>query len=404
VLFAVALVVRLGLLLVWYTPGFENFDKGDFESYREGAEWLASHGDFSGRAFFARPPLFPLLVHALGGHALAILVVNAVLGALVAPIASALALRLGLGRWSARFAGVIAALDPGTVRYSTFLGPEALANVTLAGSLLALVAAMDGRATVRNALVAGFLHVASTLTRPATFLLAGALTASGVWLRPRRGAAFALFATVALLGSAAWIIHNGLVFGRYSISSVGPYTLLYYRAASLEHLSTGRPVDDVYAEFAARVEERIGGDPRADPDRARLAHQFGGTETQAAMLEIAADVIRRHPFLYVATLPLGVVRMFGLVTPTVEVPNASEALLIVWNAALFFASGAGLWWARRENPRLFWLVSCVTAYYVAVTLAVETSALDTRMRSMLTPLMAIAAVYAVDAKRERRSG
>ena len=153
VLFGVALGVRLLLVALRYTDDFANFQSGDYILYRLGAEHFLTQGDFTNSLFLPRTPGFPLLVAALGVNTLAALLANCVLGALLVPLAVLLAAELGLNRAGSLAVGVIMVFEPSMVVYSAFLGSEALANLLLVGSWLALARMMRARA--RNAVLLG---------------------------------------------------------------------------------------------------------------------------------------------------------------------------------------------------------------------------------------------------------
>jgi hypothetical protein len=166
-------------------------------------------------------------------------------------------------------------------------------------------------------------------------------------------------------------------------------------------MGSGTPIDETYVELSRRVEALLGHDTGAVDGGTRHGHYAATAELQAAMQQIALEVFRAYPLVYVATIPLGLYRTllslnFG--------PGWLQALALIWNGGLLLAALAGLWIFWRRAYALFWLVALVGGYFIAGTLIVQTSGIDVRARTMLTPLMAVAAVAwlrAVSAKAAR---
>jgi hypothetical protein len=404
--FALALVIRLGLVVVWLGDDYRAFESGDYVLYRVGAEHIRDNGDFSNSLFLVRPPAFPLVVLALGVNPLAVLLVDALLGALLAPGALVLARRLGLPLNAATVAGVIVAVDPGSVVHSAFLGPEPLANLTLLGAVLALLRAVDadGRHGWTYGLAAGGLLALSVLARPATYLLW--LPLGGWLLWQQRGAwrAVLAFGLVAVVGAGAWALHNRAVFGNFTVSTVSAFTLLYYRAAAVERTATGEDIDTVFTNINRRVEQRLGRDGANVDAGTRFGYLAASPQVTDALNAVSLEIIRAHPLVYVATFPVGFARMFGFLPSQSRLPGALVYVEVLWNVALVAGTAVGLWLAGRQKRwRLFWCVLLLCAYYTAGTLMVKSAGMNTRERSMLAPFMATAcAVVVQNTNRKER--
>ncbi len=241
-LLVVALGLRLLVAVAFYTDDLTGVNSGDYILYRIGAEHIRDYGDFSNSLFLSRTPLFPLMIFALRVDDFAVLIANVFLGALIAPVTLLLARRVGLSDRLALAAGLIVVVDPASLRYSAFLGTEPLANLFVVLALLAVltgVAADSRRREVICGLAGGVALVLAMLARPSNYLL---WTGVGLWLLVayrKQWAVTLTFALVSLIGLGAYTVHNGLVFGNYTMSTVGTYTMVYYRAASIEHLATG---------------------------------------------------------------------------------------------------------------------------------------------------------------------
>ena len=322
-----------------------------------------------------------MLVALLGVRDGAILLANAAIGATLAPLTVVLARQLGMGAQLALLAGLIIALDPASVVYSSFLGPEPLANVTLLLMLIALLASIRQPNTARQlatGALAGVALTLSVLSRPAPFLI---WTGLSVWLllmSRRHSRAVLAYTLVSAIGISAWIAHNARVFDNPTVSTVSAYSLPYYRAASVEHWATGHDMDTTTPIWAAR-RGRYGPRHVVVDTSTRHHHYTGPAELTSAMNAVAFETFADHPLEYLYTLPIGVARMFGF---TNVLPRWTLPFEVAWNAALMLGAASGLWIAfRQKRWLLFWSVLLVAAYFTVGTLFVQTSGLDTRMRT-----------------------
>jgi 4-amino-4-deoxy-L-arabinose transferase-like glycosyltransferase len=380
--------------------GRASFDEGDYALYTIGAQHLAEVGDFSNSLFLIRPPLFVLQVFALGRNDLAILLVNAMLSALIAPAAVWLARRFGLTHGAAALAGVLTALDWASIRYGVFLGPEALANLLLAIGVAAFLRGVQpSRKSLGWALLGGLALGLSSLTRPATYLLWLPLLVWQVaaqrhdWRRllvPLVG-----FALAAVIPTSIWAWHNTQVFSNPVLSTISPYTMLYYRAASIENLAGNyASMEDVYLELNRRVEAQMGRDPALATRDSRHGYLAASPELRAAINRVSLQIFLDHPLLYVATIPVGFARMMGLIPSSIR--HVGDVLQSLWNVTFLLLTGLGLLRAAlyRQWTLLFG-VGLVMAYFVGGTLLVKSAGMTTRERTMLTPFMAAASAYAL---------
>ncbi len=246
-----------------------------------------------------RPPGYPFFlagIYAAAGlpHRLAaVRLVQAALGALLAPGSALLAAALGLRPSAARAAGVAVALYPILWMYPIGLGSENLfIPVLLAGLLLTLAAGRSGRVT--TAALAGAAFGYATLTRGALALF---LPLAALWLirppatdgepahsRLRLGFALAAAASLVLL---PWVIRNSLILRRPAFvdNSAGYNSYVGYYPQGDGGFNTTAAVqplrflDDAQRDRWAAAQAL--GFARADPARAiwllasRLAHFWG---------------------------------------------------------------------------------------------------------------------------------
>ncbi|MCY3978349.1 MAG: phospholipid carrier-dependent glycosyltransferase [Chloroflexi bacterium] len=145
--FALPAIILLGLFLrvayaaAIYEPSLLPYHYGDFTEYALAAEQIAS-GDlsFSNSYFVVRPPLFPLLIAALGMRPSLIIAVNIIIAIGIIPATFVLARQCGLSRYWALLAALILALDLTSIKYSGVMLAEPLANFWLALVFVSLAA------------------------------------------------------------------------------------------------------------------------------------------------------------------------------------------------------------------------------------------------------------------------
>jgi 4-amino-4-deoxy-L-arabinose transferase-like glycosyltransferase len=166
-----------------------------------------------------RAPGYPFFLAALYAltpseqHIPAARFLQTFLGAALAPLAAVLALRLGLRRKAAWWAGVVIAFYPILWMYPLGLASENLFIPLVALSMWALLVAAEKR-TWYGAIAAGLALGAATLTRGALALF---LPLAALWLWKRAGfrqTALLTVATSALL--VPWMVRNSLILGKVS--------------------------------------------------------------------------------------------------------------------------------------------------------------------------------------------
>ena len=392
-MFLMGLALRFGYALAIYELSLVVYHGGDYDLYRIGAENIL-RGDlaFTNDLYLLRPPLFPLLIALLNMQPAAILAANILLSSSIIPLTFILARQLRLPGPLPLLAALIVALDPTSIKYAGVLQAEPLANVLLACafvSSMALKNADTPKTIAALGLMSGGFIALSSLARPASYLFWIPMALWIAWAR--RGWRFMAAASLALaglLGTGLWIGHNALTYGHWTFSTIGNYNLLYYRAASVLYQATGNDINDIYADLARRVEAEVGNGATNITAMQRHTHYTRTAELQQAMTRIAIDTILHHPIQYLMTLPVGLQRVL------VHLSGPLQWLGLIWNTVLLFASGIGLWILARKRlwaEMAFLILPCT--YFIAGTLLVQTSGIDTRARVMVTPLLAIMAAY-----------
>ena len=236
--FAVALVVRLGVVL-WAADRIPPTADGAFYdtigrriAQGLGYTWLWPDGVVTYAAHY--PVGFPGLVGAVyaivGPHAVAVMVLQAALGALVAVAVHALALRASTDR-RALVVGLLAAAHVAWVAYTPALMTEGLAAALLVTAALAVSGARDseGRRQLGWWCFLGLLMGVAVLVRPQSLLVAPwfawfAVRPEARWRR--RLAAIGVVLVVASMVFAPWVVRNQVRMGEVGLSFNGGWNLL----------------------------------------------------------------------------------------------------------------------------------------------------------------------------------
>lgn len=371
-------------------------DEGDYRSYYQAARHFLNRGDFNNSHFLVRPPAFPLLVALAGLNAALVITFNALIGALLTPLTWLLTRRLGLAQGGALLAALLVAIDPLSIRYTAFLGPGSLAFAgalaMMVGLLALLQARRQGRAILWAALAALMLLL-SVYARPSIYALPLILVVWLLWTRRARWPAIAIFAIISLAGMQLWVNHNATVLGNATFSTVGNWTLTWYRALPVLRLANGMSVQESEAQVLAAVQARLGGDPSSASRHDWLA---AGPEVEQALQEVSLQIFRDHPVAWLATFPTGFLRLYNLVpplSPRSELFNPVHYPLLLWNWMLLLLAFVGLWRLLRERRWLpFWCLFLVIGYFSAGTLLVKSAGMTGRESRIVLPFLAIAAV------------
>lgn len=396
-----ALILRVG----WGTIRFQqdplNVNMGDYDLYADGAQHLMEQGDFTNSLFLVRPPLFSVVIAAFGNNPYPVLLFNAIVGALIAPLTYVLARLLGLNHALSLWAALIYALDPLVIIYgAALLDSVALGNFFAILMMICLLAAVQsenhGRALWFGA-GAGLSLVLSAYTRPEIYLI---WTGLAVWLLiafRQRWRAIAVYVLVSVVGIGAWTLHNGQVFGNHSFSTVSAFTMAFYRAASVERIGSGDDIDTVYLNITRRVEARIGNDPDAADASTRWGYHAAPPEIESALVAESVAIFQTYPLAYLITFPVGFLRMYGLDPPFIRpgTQTMGDYLVFAWNWVFTTGAAIGVVMAwLRHRWLLFWALFLTAGYYTTGTLLVKNAAMVGRERAVLTSYMAIALVFA----------
>ena len=397
-------IVVIGMLIrIGYAVAIQNQYCLECGSYMLGAEKILL-GDlsFEDSFFMVRPPLFSLLVASLGMQSIVVTSANILLGTAIIPLAWFLARQLDFVPESALIAAFIVAIDPTSVRYSAQMIAEPLANFFLVLAYICMLL-LKNAGGLRHVLIWGFLGgcciALSALTRPAAYLFWIPMALWTVFARRKLRVLAALTLIFSgMLGTGLWRLHNAHFYDNSSYSTVGTWNLLYVRAASIMYHARGGGIESVYEILARRVEARLGNDATDITEDQQWNHFLDpSAQLQSTMTDVALDVFRAYPLYYVLTIPVGLYRTL------LWLDGMPLWIGTIWNAALLLLAGCGVFHLirlRQFVEATFLLIPCV--YFMTGTLLVISSWIDTRARTMFTPLLAIMAAYGVEHLLNRR--
>jgi 4-amino-4-deoxy-L-arabinose transferase-like glycosyltransferase len=395
-----AIALRLGWGVSRYLTDPLLVDFGDYSLYEDGAQhWLVER-DFTNSLFLVRPPLFALVIVALGNSSLAVLLFNAAVGGLITPLTYGIARRLGLNERLALVAAGLYAIDFVAIAYgAALLDSIALGNFLALLMVLLLLMIPNAQRAFAYGLGAGVALVLAALARAEVYLIWTGLAAWLLVIARRQWRAIVAFAAISFAGITVWTLHNGLVFGNYSFSTVSSFTMAFYRAASVERIGSGHDIDSVYMDITYRIEEKIGNDPALATTDTRWGYHAAPADVQSALFAVSGEIFAEYPLIFVATFPVGFIRMYALDPPFIRSGEQPRWLYaaVIYNWLLFVSAVLGLGLAARQRRwRLLWCVLLIAGYFTVGTLLVKNAGMVGRERAVLTPFMTITAALTID--------
>jgi hypothetical protein len=299
--------------------------------------------------------------------------------------------------WTARLArlspnravlvGLLVALDPTGVFFG--IAPMTDAFFALACFLsvyFLLRARRDGYSTASIAGLALSL-VAAVLTKSSVLLLP--LIPCVVLLRARRVVPAIAVVVAFAIPVVAWTVRNYNETGIPQYSTVAVYGLLFERAAGTEVRATGHDYKKVVEPQIQRELSR-----RLGYSGIRSVEYYttpANKQVYDEELDLALDIIRKHPVYYVGAIPVGLARLFlgsELVAPAVEVA------MVALYAVLYLVAAVKWLRLRRYDPFLAWLVVAFVAYFAISAVLVATTGFGgTRIAMPFIPLIYLVAAW-----------
>jgi Dolichyl-phosphate-mannose-protein mannosyltransferase len=400
-----SLAIRLLLMVARTYSGNADFGSvgGDAGWWLDLANSLYHLRDLSAWQLGARPPLFAIsvaVVQALGGGKDQALLLQTLFGAATPTLGYLLAGRLlsrveGLPNRMGLtlLAGVVMALDPASISISPMLMAEPLFNLLFTACLLHLTIYIQGEDWRHLALSA--LWLALSMWTRNTSIYFWVMTPVILFLLMRRWWQPSLvLAGVGLAVYLAWSARNLAYTGVFTYSLQTNFQLLFVRAVSAEHLTTGAPVQTLYVDYVRELYRRAGDFQSANgplPNKPYWDFLVAKTpQLYAAMGQLAVEKLSQYWLFALLGTGVGLLRMF---VRSHQLPSWVTPVEVVYHVLLYGLTGIGGWmaWARRER-QLLALTGIPILYVTALTMISQVSALDTRMSTPIRiPIIILAA-------------
>lgn len=435
-----ALIVLLALVLrVAFFLAVQPWDAQVLESrvlVRDALEYhtlaveLLEEGSFA--SFGAlRTPGYPVLVAVayflFGVAPWPVLLLQVFMGAGAVLLLYALAKGL-FSRRVALLAAFLYAVEPHTVMYcSTLLTDTLFAFLFLASVVVLLRGLRDKRVWLVAG--AGLLLGLATLVRPVVQFfpaVAAAIVVIYAGLKWRfRVLAVASLLAAFVLAISPWLYRNHAAYGHASLSSIEGHNLLLYNATYAEVAKTGKPVDQVRAEFRQQAAEQ-GAYEAANPfEEAQVyrdiavgyiasnlryyipRHLMGAVNMY---LNLATKEVAQHLGLPTNPLPfdffaspgiLGSVVGFFAVKSLPEIVIGLTVGLFLLVCYLAFLAG-GISMVRAKQYRVLAILLLIILYFTALTGVVGLARYKQPIIPFYLPVSACGLLVAYDWTRQRR--
>jgi 4-amino-4-deoxy-L-arabinose transferase-like glycosyltransferase len=376
------------------------FSNGDF-SYPDSFTYLApARGllrglgfiDASGLIETIRTPGYPLLLALFGARTLPVIIFQHLVNAGLA-VGIYLFVLYRYDRRPALIASLLFSLDVPTIHYANKLLTETVFTALL---YVVFVLALQRPRPILIGLLTGVL----VLIRPIALFYCVALAFYFLLRRvPKRQ--MLIFVAMSLVLPGAWALRNRVRVGVFTISSIGDFNLLGYRAAGALAIE-----DEGDFRKAIADEEQALTDEADDAMQAELHVQDANDLPDAVRgryyAKYAWRVIREHPASFVQLTIRGfLVNLFASdwdaiwsVSPLS--PDILELGLGAIPIVLFVLSLIGTIFLWRHDRSMALLIALTVVYFIGISAGGES---DARFRVPVVPQLAIAAAMGVEAVR-----
>ncbi len=328
-------LLALGLRLAWVLL-VPSVPVSDFREYLDLASRLHQTGRFAagnGAPTAFRPPGHPVLLAVLqagfGGSIVPAKVANALLGSLTCLLAWRLA-ATSLPEGPARLAGLIVALFPSQVGYSSLIASEVpFTTLQMAGLVLAAESARRCRTSgaLRLAAGAGLALSAAAMIRPTAALLPGALAvAIAARAGVRRGIPVLLSLCVAFAPlPIAWGLRNARVLGSFEPFSTNGGVNFHFGNNAITN-GTGLELLDPGVDPTSGIVDEV----RRNREGWRLGAAYWRGHTASAV----GLALRKVAWLLATD---GVWTRWAMISADPQPPPAARSLVLAASSAAWYA-------------------------------------------------------------------
>jgi 4-amino-4-deoxy-L-arabinose transferase-like glycosyltransferase len=428
--------LRLGLFL-WachQSPDLSRSHLSDTVTYVKPAEALWNEGRFykDSQPELFRTPGYPLLmIPGVALHQVALFTVclQLILGVATIWLVHRMALDLFGTPAAALGAGLLMAIDPLSIIYSSILLSETLFTFVFVLFLRFLLRYFSSNATI-DLVVCGLLLAAATFVRPVTYylplVLIVGLVARACWptRRPFRLVQCGAFAIACWVPLGAWQVRNYQVANYSAFSASTDFNLYYHQAASAVARREGVTVLSVQDRFGradGRAFDKVHPELRTASQAERYA--FMGREGRRLLRQHLPESLKSQfsNALMISANPgatyllnlamrapeprserppgtgaLGTARQMATETPVLFYTSLALSILI---GMTYLLSMLGWLTSLKHRPLETMVLLGISAYL----LAVSTGVIEARMRHPIMPIVCLLGGAGIAAVRPTRA-
>ena len=367
------------------------------------ARQLLSGNGLSHELFSYRPPLQPMfiaLTYLMSGSTNPLIAVfsqsfvSAGLTILTFIAAKELRIPIPVQFWS----GLIVALDPASVIIGMTLMSETLSNMFVVISIIFMIRLMRNQ-NMRDAAAAGASIALAALARPTAIYYWVPIVLAITFLVPRLARNTTILVIIFSIGILPWYLRNQIYHNVFTFSTVGNFDLLFYGAVSVKSKATGQTPQELEAQFAYELDQRL--NQGRDRDHYDYSSKWkflvsDNPQVNSEISQMALEVFLEHPMEYAITIFRPLIKIYAK-TNYLNVLGPIKGLEIIFNLALYMLAFLGAINAWINRNRIFLVTTLIPIiYFTAIpVLSRAGSGMDTRARTPFTFSLAILAAQSV---------
>ena len=367
------------------------------------ARQLLSGNGLSHELFSYRPPLQPMfiaLTYLMSGSTNPLIAVfsqsfvSAGLTILTFVTAKELRIPTPVQFWS----GLIVALDPASVIIGMTLMAETLSNMFVVISIIFMIRLMRNQ-NMRDAAAAGASIALAALARPTAIYYWVPIVLAITFLVPGLARNTTILVIIFSMGILPWYLRNQIYHNVFTFSTVGNFDLLFYGAVSVKSKATGQTPQELEAQFAYELDQRL--NQGRDRDHYDYSSKWkflvsDNPQVNSEISQMALEVFLDHPMEYAITIFRPLIKIYAK-TNYLNVLGPISGLEIIFNLALYMLAFLGVINAWINRNRIFLVTTLIPIiYFTAIpVLSRAGSGMDTRARTPFTFALAILAAQSV---------
>ena len=363
------------------------------------ARQILSGNGLSHELFSYRPPLQPMfiaLTYLASGstNPLIAVFVQSFISAGLAILTFIIAKELNMPKSVRFFSGLLVALDPASIIIGMTLMAETLSNIFVASSIIFIIRLIRSH-NMRDAAAAGAAIALATLARPTAIYYWVPIILIIPLLVPGLIRKTVILVIVFSIGVLPWYLRNEIYHNVFTFSTVGNFDLLFYGAVSVKSKATGQSPQELEAQFAYELDQRLNQGQSRDHYNYSSKWKFlvsDNPQVNSEISKMAIEVFREHPMEYAITIFRPLIKIFAI-TNYLKVLGPIRVMEVAFNLCLYILALFGIVnsWMNR-NHVLLTVTLLPIIYFTAIpVLSRAGSGMDTRARTPFTFALAILA-------------